>query len=1042
MGVPALFRWLSKKYPKIITSVVEEQPFDIDGVKYPVDTTKPNPNGEEMHNLYLDFNGIVHPCSHPEDKAPPANESEMMLEIFKYTERVVNMVRPRRLLMIAIDGVAPRAKMNQQRARRFRAAQEAQEKNEQQAEFQALLRRQQGSNADNVTSEEQVVKKVWDSNAITPGTPFMFILAKSIRYWCQWKLNTDPAWADMKVIISDASVPGEGEHKIMQFIRSQRSDPEYDPNTRHVMYGLDADLIMLGLATHEPHFRILREDVFFQDAKTKNNCRLCGQPGHYADQCRGTARVKSGEFDEKEKKPEQKPFIWLSVSILREYLSAEMFVQGQPFRFDLERAIDDWVFMCFFVGNDFLPHLPSLDIHEDGIDKLIAIWRDNLPIMGGYLTCDGSVDLARAQCILQGLAKQEDAIFRRRREVEEKKERNQKRRQNEQDSRDGRGGNKRGRRGSPDYNRGGKIDNRAPTSNGTSIVFADAPTGQIDYNMIVNRGAADKSIASNKSAAAALKERMLANKSAETPTKPINGSEDTPQSTPGSALGKRKSELMEDDADSADSGTPGRNTPVKETAAKPKFDPDNPPPDTVRLWEDGYADRYYEQKFHVGPENLEFRHQVARDYVEGLCWVLLYYFQGCPSWTWYYPHHYAPFAADFQDLDKMVVKFDKGKPFRPYEQLMGVMPAASNHTIPKPFHPLMTDEDSEIIDFYPEDFDLDLNGKKQAWKAIVLLPFIDEKRLLAAMNTKYHLLSEDEHARNDLGHEALLVSDQNALYDLIATEFYSKKARTDGSKVKLPTSKGRLAGHVIKNADFLPNMFLRGPEEDIRMEPDVEDDRSMSVHFIMPPATHVHKSMLFPGVKLPPPALDKSDLAILKSKARNSGRDFGGAPLYDNTRRDPMDNQRAPRINYAADRPPPGVGGLPPPPFPPPFPPPGVTAQDNPFAAFLDPKFAAGMPSGGLPPPPPLPVVSRGGYGGQGPPQRYDQGGYANGGGGGGRSQGNGYYGNGQHGGGAGGYQNGARPGANGGGQYGQSRGQGGYGGQQRGGGGGGYGRR
>src|SRR5277367_491293 len=108
MGVPALFRWLSKKYPKIISPVIEEQPYEIDGVQYPVDTTKPNPNGEENDNLYLDFNGIVHPCSHPEDKPPPATEAEMMTEIFKYTDRVVNMVRPRKLLMIAI-GMSSRA---------------------------------------------------------------------------------------------------------------------------------------------------------------------------------------------------------------------------------------------------------------------------------------------------------------------------------------------------------------------------------------------------------------------------------------------------------------------------------------------------------------------------------------------------------------------------------------------------------------------------------------------------------------------------------------------------------------------------------------------------------------------------------------------------------------------------------------------------------------------------------------------------------------------------------------------------------------------
>ena len=102
MGVPALFRWLSQKYPKIISPVIEEQSHEVEGEEIPVDSTGPNPNGEEMDNLYLDMNGIVHPCSHPEDRPPPATEEEMMLEIFKYTDRVVKMVRPRKLLMIAV----------------------------------------------------------------------------------------------------------------------------------------------------------------------------------------------------------------------------------------------------------------------------------------------------------------------------------------------------------------------------------------------------------------------------------------------------------------------------------------------------------------------------------------------------------------------------------------------------------------------------------------------------------------------------------------------------------------------------------------------------------------------------------------------------------------------------------------------------------------------------------------------------------------------------------------------------------------------------
>lgn len=83
--------------------------------------------------------------------------------------------------------------MNQQRARRFRSAQEAKEADEKREEFQKMLDKQNGNKGDQ-DLEEQVIKKTWDSNVITPGTPFMDILAASLRYWIAYKLNTDPAW--------------------------------------------------------------------------------------------------------------------------------------------------------------------------------------------------------------------------------------------------------------------------------------------------------------------------------------------------------------------------------------------------------------------------------------------------------------------------------------------------------------------------------------------------------------------------------------------------------------------------------------------------------------------------------------------------------------------------------------------------------------------------------------------------------------------------------------------------------------------------------
>lgn len=641
----------------------------------------------------------------------------------------------------------------------------------------------------------------------------------------------------MKIIISDATVPGEGEHKIMEFVRSQRANPEHDPNTRHVIYGLDADLIMLGLATHEPHFRVLREDVFFQESRPRT-CRLCGQPGHKAEECTGKAKEKNGEFDEKQNAAPLKPFIWLHVSVLREYLAAELNVPQQPFPFDLERALDDWVFMCFFVGNDFLPHLPSLDIRENGIDTLIAIWRDNIPAMGGYLTQDGHVDFKRAQLILQGLAKQEDAIFRRRRQADERKAANEKRRKEQEQARNEERARKR-RRSSPTYDsphgnrsRGGGGGGDAAPPAGLELItpgrgHLPKETRELTHSMVTNRGAVYRANMENKSAAAVLKSKLMkgspndsapeeAPAAAETET-----SIDTPEQTSPSVLGKRKAETSEDQDE--DPGTPGRDSPPV-PAPKPKTD--EPPEDTVRLWEPGYADRYYEQKFGVDPQDHEFRHKVARAYAEGLAWVLLYYFQGCPSWTWYYPYHYAPFAADFVDIGDMVVNFDKGKPFKPFEQLMGVLPASSNHALPEIFHPLMSDPDSEIIDFYPEDFAVDLNGKKFAWQGVILLPFIDEKRLLSAMEKKYPLLTEDERSRNTHGREVLLLSDRHPLYQDLAANFYSKKPGPEQYKLNMRVSDG-LAGIVEKSDTYIPHGSLVSPLEDNGM-PSLDDDRSLT----------------------------------------------------------------------------------------------------------------------------------------------------------------------------------------------------------------------
>ena len=125
----------------------------------------------------------------------------MYLEVFKYLDRIMNIVRPRKLLYIAIDGVAPRAKMNQQRSRRFRSAFEERLCKEE----SERLRAEMAEGGMNVPPR----KPSWDSNVITPGTLFMDNLTKYLQYYIYDKMNHQPGWKNLVVILSDANVPGE-----------------------------------------------------------------------------------------------------------------------------------------------------------------------------------------------------------------------------------------------------------------------------------------------------------------------------------------------------------------------------------------------------------------------------------------------------------------------------------------------------------------------------------------------------------------------------------------------------------------------------------------------------------------------------------------------------------------------------------------------------------------------------------------------------------------------------------------------------------------
>lgn len=138
----------------------------------------------------------------------------------------------------------------------------------------------------------------------------------------------------------------------------------------------------------------------------------------------------------------------------------------------------------------------------------------------------------------------------------------------------------------------------------------------------------------------------------------------------------------------------------------------------------------------------------TRAYITAVQWILNYYYRGVCSWSWYYPHHYAPYMSDIKNFKNLKLNYNLGHPFLPFEQLLSVLPAASKELLPTAYHRLMTDPSSKIIEYYPVDFLTDLNGKKQEWEALVLIPFIDETKLIDAMNDCNDKLTDNEKSRN------------------------------------------------------------------------------------------------------------------------------------------------------------------------------------------------------------------------------------------------------------------------------------------------------
>ena len=266
MGIPSYYKNTIQNYPEIII---------------------PDTNfSKNIDYLLLDLNCAIHPCC-----AGKTDVNEMYTSVFEKIQECISLTKVKKLVYIAIDGPAPRTKMEQQRQRRLKSSQE---------------------------------NKIWDTNKITPGTDFMNNLSIYLNQECK-KLSVD-------YIISDSNERGEGEHKIMNYI-SKLSN-----NTISVVYGLDADLIMLSMLQKHKIY-LLRETTTYNIEKLE---------------C---------------------PYIFCDIDLLKKSIIRT--IKRKFYRISNTSILYDYLFICFFIGNDFIINTPSINIRYGGLDYLLEIY-DNL----------------------------------------------------------------------------------------------------------------------------------------------------------------------------------------------------------------------------------------------------------------------------------------------------------------------------------------------------------------------------------------------------------------------------------------------------------------------------------------------------------------------------------------------------------------------------------------------------------------------------------------------------------------------------------------
>ena len=316
MGIPAMFSYIVKNYPSIIK-------------KYSKDILK-------VDNLYLDCNSIIYDAySKMEfDKLTENVAVSIIKRVIIKIEEYISLINPSKTVIIAFDGVAPVAKLEQQRSRRY--------KSWYQNEISKIIFKKEKED-------------VWNTTAITPGTNFMTELNSMVTE----HFNTE-SYSRLKVdkiFVSGSNKVGEGEHKIFNYIRV---NPNKHLTETTIIYGLDADLIMLSI-NHLPicpNIYLFRETPHFIQSIDSS---LEPESNYYLDIPELTNAIISYMNNDRELTLEQQ-----------------------------KNKVYDYIFLCFFLGNDFLPHFPAINIRTGGVDKMVNAYKATIGNTDEYIT-DGKI---------------------------------------------------------------------------------------------------------------------------------------------------------------------------------------------------------------------------------------------------------------------------------------------------------------------------------------------------------------------------------------------------------------------------------------------------------------------------------------------------------------------------------------------------------------------------------------------------------------------------------------------------------------------------